>query len=60
MITENMIKTFGEGLVGNLLLILTNLTLETYNQIFTMACHGLVTFGTLFLMYKQYKKQNKK
>ncbi len=59
MINENMLKTFLEGCTANLLLILTNIGLETFNTVFNIICHGLVTLGTLVILYKQYKKHNK-
>lgn len=56
MIDETMLKIFGEGVGGNVLLIISASALNDYVNIF---CHIAVTTGTLFLMYKQYKKHTK-
>jgi hypothetical protein len=56
MIDEKIIRIFMEGLAGNVLLFIANVSAVDYVNIF---CHLSVTAGTLFLMYKQYKKHTK-
>ncbi len=59
MFDETMLKMFGAGLGGNVLLLLTGFNAENYETVFRIVCQGLITFGTLMLMYKQYKKRDK-
>jgi hypothetical protein len=59
MIDEKMIRIFIEGLAGNVLLFIANISAVELNNYVNIFCHLSVTAGTLFLMYKQYKKHTK-
>ena len=58
MINEKMLGTLFEGLGGNFLLVISNIFSPV--ELVNVICHIAVTSGTLILMYKQFKKQNKK
>lgn len=63
MFDNKMIKIFFEGAGGNVCLLLFQkmfmISMSDVHIIFNMVCHGLITFGTLALMYRQYKQKNK-
>jgi len=56
MINRDMLQTVIEGGAANILIFISTSVL---GDVINMISHILITSGTLFLMYKQYKKLKK-